>query len=107
MRHPGVTRSQFGSFMRQHRMIRLLSEADLAQRIGCDVSEVVAVERNLRQIPGRYLVAWANELRLTPEQVVVMYVNQEARRMLLEAGVPVLFSIVPVDTDYALPKTHY
>jgi transcriptional regulator with XRE-family HTH domain len=90
-------KSQFGLFMRQNRQAAGHTVLTLAHAIGCDPATIEAVESNLRPPPGQFLVAWANELRLTVEAIVLCFVNQQARKMCLEAGITPLFKVVPAD----------
>src|ERR1019366_8644678 len=84
------TRSLFGHFMRREREHYNLSRSELAYRIGCDVRRVEMVEDASRKVPDELLVAWANELRLQPEVIHLVWLNEESRCTCITAGLAVL-----------------
>ena len=94
-------KSLFGLVMRTRRESCGFSQKELAYCVGCDETLIDRVERASLKIPGVYLVAWANALRLPPERVVLDYVNHEVRTMCLDAGIAPLFRIVPLEENYA------
>lgn len=92
-------KSHFGLFMRQMREAAGLDVKMLSHLVGCEVTIIDAVETNVRPPPGRYLIAWANAINMTVEDIVMLYINQQARRMCLEAGITPLFKVVPASWE--------
>lgn len=86
--------THFGLTMRQFRQAAGLDQQTLAYRIGCDKHLINNVEMNLKPPPGEFLIAWANELRIMPEQIILMWLNQQGLKMMKEAGIAVPFKIV-------------
>jgi hypothetical protein len=71
----------------------------LAYEVGCDKSLIEAVEMNLKPPPGALLGRWADAIGLSPETVILCYINQQAKKMCLEAGIAPLFKVVEADWD--------
>lgn len=94
------TKSLFGLSMRTRRDLRGLSRQGLSWMVGCDERLIERVETNLCEVPGEHLVAWANALCVQPEDIIFDYINQEARRMLLDAGITVHFKLTILEDDH-------
>ena len=91
----------FGFYLSHMRLTQNLTQEALAAYVGCDPSVVAAVEKSLRPVPGNYLIAWANALKLSPEEIILMYVNSVTRKMCLDAGITPLFKVVPANWSEA------
>jgi len=89
----------FGLVARQLRQSVGHTNESLARVVGCDVRTVDAVELSIKPIPGKFLVAWADAVRIQPEMLVYLYLNEQAKRMCVEAGVTPLFKLVPATTE--------
>lgn len=83
--------------MRQLREAQGLSVDGLARVTNCDRSLIAAIESNRLPIPGRHLIAYANALKIGVEELALLWVNQELRKMFAEAGIALLFKVVPAD----------
>lgn len=92
-------RSLFGPWIRTQRNLLGLTEAQFATRVGCSAALVRDVECNTRPIPGEFLRSWAESLLIQPEVLIAHYLNQEARRMCLEAHVEQLWQLTPVSWE--------
>ena len=53
-----------------------------------------------------FLIPWANALRMQPEHIVLLYINQKAKQMLSEAGIAHFFKIVPADWEEVLHDSY-
>jgi len=83
--------------LRQLRQEKGFSVERLAHRISCSPHLIGAVEAGVQPIPGHMLITWANTLRVSPEELILFWINQQARKMCLDAGIEPSFKVVPVD----------
>ena len=91
--------NEFGLVLRQRRMQFELSPEDLARTIGVDPPVIHRVEQGLWPIPGRHLIPWANALKVSPEEIVYLYLNLNAKKMMTEAGIQGRFKIIAAEGE--------
>jgi transcriptional regulator with XRE-family HTH domain len=110
-------KSHFGLYMRQMRQLSRHTPESLARAIGCEKSLIDLVEQNARDIPVNLLNVWAGELHLHPKEIILVYLNQKARTMILGAGLDEFdfFKVVPatqeevyltVEASYGMDSSH-
>lgn len=91
--------TSFGLVLRQRRCQIGFTPETFAREIGVETPVVTRVEQGLWPIPGEHLIPWANALRVTPEELVYLYLNLNAKKMMEDAGIHGHFKIVAVEGE--------
>lgn len=81
-----MMKQHFGLLMRQARQAVGHTPESLARAVGCEQTLIEAVEMNIKAPPGRFMIAWSNEIRFPFEQMAFLYAKEQIKKMYIEAG---------------------